>query len=110
MKKEKTIFQKIIDREAPAEIIYEDEIVIVIYDAFPVEPGHFLVIPKKFSVNLIDIDEQTFLYCMSIARKIAKEKIKEWKVDGFRLIINNGKNAKQVVFHTHIHIVPAKKN
>lgn len=105
--REKTIFEKIIDRELPSTVLYEDDRVIAILDIYPQTPGHFLVIPKLHSVNLIDIDEDTFLYLMSTARRLARQRIAEMGVSGFRLIVNNGARAKQVVFHTHVHIVPA---
>lgn len=109
MTPEKTVFQKIIDRELPATILYEDEKVIAILDIFPKATGHFLVIPKKFSVNLIDIEEEDFIYLISTARRLAKEQIAVLGVSGFRLIVNSGAKAKQVVFHTHVHILPAEE-
>lgn len=108
-KREKTIFESIIARDLPATIIYEDERVIAFLDIFPQAPGHFLVVPKRFSTNLIDIEEDDFLYLISTARRLAKEEIKRLGVSGFRLIVNSGSKAKQVIFHTHIHIVPAKE-
>ncbi|MGY6172344.1 histidine triad protein HinT [Candidatus Mycoplasma pogonae] len=106
---EKTIFQKIIDREIPSEIIYEDDKVIAIKDIKPVREGHFLVIPKNHSTNLIDIEEQDFLYTMSKARELALKIIKDMGVAGFNLVVNNHADAGQEVFHTHIHIVPSHK-
>lgn len=107
--REKTIFEKIIDKELPANVLYEDDRVIAIYDINPKTEGHFLVIPKKHSRNLKDIDEQDFQYAISKARELALEEIKKLGVDGFRLIINNEASSKQVVFHTHIHIIPSPK-
>lgn len=102
-----TIFERIIKKEIPAKIIYEDQRVIAIYDIKPLRPGHFLVIPKKHSVNLFDIDDQELSYLIKKARALALIEVKKQKVNGFNLIINNGKEAGQEVFHTHIHIVPS---
>lgn len=103
------IFEKIINKEIPSDIIYEDDRVIAIKDIKPVNPGHFLVIPKKHSTNLIDIDEKNMEYLFSKARELAIKKIKDMKVSGFRLQVNNGKEAGQEVFRTHVHIIPSKK-
>lgn len=103
----KTIFQQIINKEIPSKIYYEDDVVISIYDINPRRPGHILVIPKKLSINLIDIDDNTFSYLMLKAKELAIKLIKEMNVSGFNFIVNNGKNAKQEVFHTHIHIIPS---
>lgn len=106
MSKNKSIFSKIIDREIPAEIIYEDDLVIAFLDAFPHKPGHFLVVPKKQEVNMIEQDEASFIHAMKIARKLAKERVLGSNIPGFRLLVNTGKSAGQTVFHTHIHIIP----
>ncbi|UVD81704.1 HIT family protein [Mycoplasma iguanae] len=103
------IFKKIISREIPANIIYEDDRIIAFLDINPVNIGHFLVVPKKYSVNLIDIEEEDFIYLISKARELALQQIKKMGVSGFKLHVNNGKESNQEVFHTHIHIIPSKK-
>ncbi len=105
-----TIFQKIIDKQAEAKIIFENKKVIAFYDINPKTLGHFLVIPKNYSRNLITIKEKDMLYLIKIARKLALKEIKKLGVDGFRLIINNEASSKQVVFHTHVHIIPSEKS
>ena len=104
-----TIFQKIITREIPATIIYEDDQVIAFNDIKPVNPGHFLVVPKKLSTNLIDIDEETLKYLIVKAKELAIKVTDEMQVEGFKLVVNNGAKSDQEVFHTHIHIIPSKK-
>ena len=104
-----SIFNKIIKKEIPAKVYYEDEKVIAIDDVKPKRPGHFLVIPKTFSNNLIDIEDEDYMYLMKISKKLAKKRIKELNVSGFNLVVNNGENAGQEVFHTHIHIIPSRK-
>lgn len=104
-----TIFQKIINKEAPAQILFENKKVIAFYDINPKAKGHFLVIPKTYSRNLKTIKEKDMIYLFRIARKLALKEIKKLGVDGFRLIVNNETSAKQVVFHTHVHIIPSEK-
>ena len=76
-------------------------------DVNPKAFGHFLVIPKVFSRNLITIENEDLKNLIVKARKIACEVIKKLKVDGFQLIINNESSGHQEVFYTHIHIIPA---
>ncbi|QNM93660.1 HIT family protein [Mycoplasma sp. Pen4] len=103
-----SIFTKIIKREIPSKILYEDDKVIAIYDVNPVREGHFLVIPKTQVDNIIQNTEEEFLYAMKIARKLAKEEIIDKGIPGFKIYINTGKTAGQEVFHTHIHVIPYK--
>ncbi|SYV89626.1 HINT (histidine triad nucleotide-binding protein) family member, partial [Metamycoplasma alkalescens] len=70
---EKDIFQRIIDREIPATILYEDADVIAFLDIKPVQKGHFLVVHKEFSRNLYDIEEKDLLKLVSKARELALE-------------------------------------
>ncbi|MCP4336923.1 MAG: HIT domain-containing protein [Mycoplasma sp.] len=105
-----TIFEKIINGEIPAKVIYEDENVIAFLDHMPKTTGHTLVVPKEFSRNLKDISEKSLVNVMKVAVKVAKHLIKKLEVDGFRIICNNEASSKQVVFHTHIHIIPTESN
>ncbi|MFA7731318.1 histidine triad protein HinT [Mycoplasmopsis synoviae] len=105
---EKSVFKKIIDRELPAEIIYEDDLVIAIMDAFPVSEGHFLVIPKSEKPNMLTHSEEEMTYAFKVAYKLAKERLWDKGIKDFRLMINTGLKGEQTVFHTHIHIVPYK--
>ena len=103
------IFQKIINKEIKSDIYYEDDMVIAIMDIKPKNPGHFLVIPKKYSKNLIDISNEDMIYLFSKSRELAIKKINELKVSGFNLIVNNGEEAGQEIFRTHVHIIPSLK-
>ena len=105
----KTIFQDIIDKKIPAKILFENKRVIAFYDINPVQPGHFLVLPKVYSKNLIDIKEKEMLYLFKIARKLAIKETKKLNVNGFKLRVNNEAQSGQEVFHTHIHIIPSPK-
>ena len=106
---DKTIFQKIIDKEIPSEILYEDDLCIVIKDIAPKAPVHLLVIPKKLITKLSessDEDSQLLGHLMTIVKKMAKE----FEIDdAFNVVINNGENAGQTVFHLHIHILGGGK-
>lgn len=102
-----TIFTKIINKEIPAKILYEDERVIAFYDINPKRPGHFLVIPKNHSTNMIDVSDEDLSYLMLKARELAVKEIKKLNVSGFNIEVNNGKEAGQEVFHTHVHVIPS---
>lgn len=102
------IFVKIINRELPADIIYEDEKCIAFYDKFPAKEGHFLVVPKIKKTDITEMDDEESAYLFNVARKLGKQFCKD-KDKGFRLIINTGKKAGQTIFHTHIHIIPFTK-
>ncbi len=99
-----TIFSKIIKREIPATIIYEDDLALAFRDVNPQAPVHFLVIPKKPVVNLSDAKEedQSLLgHLLLIANKVALQE----GLTNFRLVTNNGAEAGQSVFHLHIHVL-----
>lgn len=104
-----TIFSKIIRKEIKANILFENKKVIAFYDINPIEKGHFLVVPKKYSRNLKTIKNKDLTYLIKISRKLALREIKRLNVNGFKLHINNEPEAGQEVFHTHIHIIPSKK-
>ena len=104
---EKNIFEKIIDREIPAEIIYEDERVISFLDIEPIEPGHLLVVPKKRYKYVWEMPEEDFLYLQKIILLISKKIEKELSC-GLNIIQNNKKVAGQEIFHVHFHLIPRK--
>ena len=104
----KTIFQKIIDREVPSKILFEDDKCIVIEDIAPKAPIHLLIIPKKPIRKLSEVkpDDKNLLgHLMIVISEITKELNIE---DAFNIIINNGEEAGQTVFHLHIHILAGK--
>ena len=103
-----TIFSKIINREIPADIVYEDELCLAFRDVSPQAPIHILVIPKKPIPKLSDAtnDDQVLLgHLMMTAKKIAAD---EGIDNAFRLVINNGENAGQSVFHLHVHLLAGR--
>ena len=103
-----TIFGKIINREIPADIVYEDDKCLAFRDVNPQAPVHILVIPKK-TISMLTEAEQTDTellgHLLHIAGKIARD---EGYGDAFRLIINNGEGAGQTVFHLHVHLLAGR--
>jgi histidine triad (HIT) family protein len=101
----KTIFQKIIDREIPAQIEHEDEKCIAIRDVSPQAPVHCLIIPKKLIPRVAEAtaDDQILLgHLLLTAQQVAK------KLDlktGFRIVINNGRDGGETVPHLHVHLL-----
>ncbi|QJG66691.1 HIT domain-containing protein [Mycoplasma phocoeninasale] len=103
---ERDTFQRIIDRDIPATIIYEDDKTIAFLDIDPVSKGHFLVVPKKYSKNLYDIKKEDLAYLMEIVKQLAIEQTDKLGASGFKLEMNNNESAGQSVFRTHIHVIP----
>lgn len=100
------IFLRIINREIPANIIYEDDLVIAFLDIAPVNRGHTLVVPKKHFVNIQDGDPEILAHMIKIVQKIAQAQVKELGAEGFNLVVNNGIAGGQEVMHSHFHVVP----
>ena len=104
-----TIFGKIINREIPARIVYEDEQCLAFQDINPQAPTHVLLIPKKEIPRLADAtaaDQAVLGHLMVVAGAIARELGVE---DAFRVVVNNGADAGQSVFHLHLHILAGRK-
>ena len=104
-----TIFQKIIDKELPADIIYEDELALVFKDINPVAPTHLLIIPKKQIVKVSDAenqDKELLGHLLLVAGKVARDLGID---EAFRLVVNNGAGAQQTVFHLHIHLIAERE-
>ncbi|GGY51648.1 histidine triad nucleotide-binding protein [Bacterioplanes sanyensis] len=102
---EDTIFGKILRGELPADIVYEDEQCIAFRDLYPAAPTHILVIPRKPIPRLCDAtaDDAALLgHLMLAANKVAEQ---EGLGDRFRLVVNNGAEAGQSVFHLHLHVI-----
>ncbi len=104
----KTIFSKIIDKEIPADIVYEDDQVLAFRDIVPQAPVHILVIPKKPILNLkhVEPEDQDLLgHLLLSVKKIAQQ---EGLSNGYRVVINNGTDAGQTVDHLHFHILAGR--
>jgi len=102
----KTIFQRIIDREIPSSVVYEDDEFIAIRDIAPKAPIHVLVIPKQLSTRLDEIEDEghmgrLFLTATKVARSLTND---------YRVVVNVGEGGGQEVFHTHVHILGGWQN
>lgn len=100
-----TIFSKIIRREIPADIVYEDDLCLAFKDINAQAPTHILVIPKKPIVCLDDAeeaDQELLGHLLMAVKKIAKEANLS---NGYRVVINNGGDGGQTVYHLHLHIL-----
>ena len=105
-----TIFTKIINKEIPSDMVYQDDLVTAFRDINPQAPVHILIVPNKEIATVNDIeedDERITGRMMHVAKKLAAEEgIAE---DGFRLIINCNKHGNQEVFHLHMHLVGGRQ-
>ena len=105
-----TLFQNLINRELPADIVYEDDEVFAFRDIAPQAPTHILIIPKK-KITRIDeaqvSDAPLLGKLLLTAAKIALEL--DLKANGYRLVINNGKDAGEAVPYLHIHLLAGRK-
>ncbi len=103
-----TIFSKIINKEIPADVVYEDELSLAFRDINPQAPVHILIIPKKAMPRLTDAaeaDRELLGHLMLVAHKVAAG---EGVVDAFRLVLNNGAGAGQEVMHMHFHLLAGR--
>lgn len=103
-----TLFTRIINRDIPADILYEDDQCIVINDIAPQAPVHMLVIPRQPLPRLADasqVDREMLGHLMWVAGEVARQFGID---DAFRLVVNNGAEAGQTVFHLHLHILANK--
>jgi len=102
---EKNIFKKIIDKEIPAEILYEDEHCLAFYDVAPQAPTHLLVIPKKeiASIDAIDREDAALLGHLWI---VIRDLARKLELDqGYRVVVNCGEEGGQTVDHLHFHLL-----
>ena len=107
---EDCLFCKIIKGEIPCNKIYENDKVFAFLDIAPVNKGHALVIPKEHHKDLLDMPDDILAEVAIISKKVAKAVIEATNADGFNIGKNNGKAAGQVIFHSHMHIIPRFEN
>lgn len=103
------LFLKIIEREVPADIVYEDDDVLAFTDINPQAPLHVLIIPKKHIRTLNDAgdeDEVLLGKLVNTARKIAREN--DVAEEGYRVVMNCNRGAGQTVFHIHLHLLAGR--
>ncbi|MHA1292645.1 MAG: HIT domain-containing protein [Promethearchaeota archaeon] len=107
---ENCIFCKIINKEIPAKIIFEDEKNIALLDIFPINEGHTIIIPKCHYQNIEEIPEKDFIDLFKCVKKIAQNIHEKLEIDGYNILQNNFPAAGQIINHIHIHIIPRKEN
>ena len=98
------IFCRIVAGEAPARIVYQDEAVTVFHDAHPVAPTHVLIVPNRHVTGVTSVepeDAPVLGKLFVVARQVAED----LGVEAYRLVVNNGRNAGQSVFHLHVHLL-----
>ena len=104
------LFCKIVNKEIPAEIIYEDSQAVAILDVHPKAPGHTMVLPKTHVGDLLDLPEEKIAPVFSAVKKVATLLKKSLKPDAFTIGINNGRMSGQLIDHLHIHVIPRWAN
>lgn len=104
------LFCKIISGDMPSHKVYEDEHTLAFLDINPVNPGHTLVIPKKHYKNLYETPDEVLAKLMAVVHKLSISIKESLKAEGINIMMNNDPAAGQVIFHTHIHIVPRFEN
>jgi len=110
MENKDCVFCKIINKEIPAEIVYEDKNFLAFKTIEPVSTGHTLVIPKEHAENVLDIEQAILEKLSGVAQNIAKDLVKNQAATGVNLLHAAGKDAQQSVFHFHMHVVPRYEN
>lgn len=101
-----TIFEKIINQEIPAYVVYDDEHVLAILDHAQQTKGHTLVMPKKHYVNVLDTPTEVYLEVMKVAQELAIQIKDKLQASGINLLTNANEVAGQSVMHFHVHILP----
>jgi histidine triad (HIT) family protein len=101
-----TIFEKIIGREIPAYIVYEDDDVISFLDISQATKGHTLVVPKKAYKNIYEMPEDLLSKVIIVTQKVAKAIELAFNPKGLNILNNTNEIAGQTVFHFHVHIIP----
>ena len=104
------IFEKIIAKEIPATIVYEDEDTLAFMDIGPIIKGHTLVIPKTCYDPVTETPDEVLTKLILVSKRIAAAQMKSLGADGINIIQNNGAAAGQEVPHVHIHVIPRFEN
>ena len=100
------IFCKIINKEIPSNIVYEDDKFLAFLDIAKATNGHTILIPKKHSKNILECDDETLSEMIVVAKKIALNLTSKLGADGCNILTNCNEVAGQTCFHFHIHIIP----
>ncbi len=100
------VFCKVIGGDLPSHTLYQDDQLIAILDISPINPGHTLLVPKAHTVNVMEMTPEDTGAVFAAARRLAPAILKSVGAESFNLSTNVGRAAGQVVFHTHIHLIP----
>ena len=109
MSQQKTLFEKIIDREIPADIVFEDDLCLAFRDINPQAPVHILVIPKKPIPSLADATEDDRVLLGHLLLVLKNVALQEGLDNGFRTVLNTGPDGGQDVYHLHFHLLGKRK-
>jgi histidine triad (HIT) family protein len=104
------IFCKIINKDIPADIVFEDDLVVAFLDIKPVSRGHVLVVPKKHTADVLSATDDVLIDLMPKVKKIAQALVKTVGADGINISANNGAASGQIIFHLHFHLIPRFNN
>jgi histidine triad (HIT) family protein len=108
-KTESCVFCRIVRRELPASIIYEDDDVMALLDINPVQEGHSLVIPKKHFTDIWDIEPEVLAKVDAVAQRVARRMAGVMRAEGVNTFSASGKPAGQEIYHFHMHVIPLGK-
>lgn len=107
MSNQNCIFCQIINGEAEASFVYEDELVVAFMDLHPINPGHTLIIPRHHAPHLADMDGDTGAHLFRVTQRIvAAVRQSGVRCEGVNLFLADGEAAYQDVFHVHMHVIP----
>ena len=100
------IFCKIVTKEIPAEVLYENEYVISVLDINPIHLGHALILPKQHCKDFLDLPDDTYQSLLQATKVVTQALVQSLKLEAYNIFSNNGTIAGQSVFHFHLHITP----
>lgn len=100
------LFCKIIKKEIPSSIIFEDDYTLAFLDIAPVNKGHVLVVPKLHSDDFLSTEDEVMDKLFKTVKRVSEAVVKATGAHGVNISINNGAAAGQVIFHLHVHIIP----
>ena len=104
------VFCNIVKGAEKAFKIFEDDVVLVILDKYPLTRGHSLVITKKHYDNFLMLDRETASHVVEVARAVAKSSLETLNAVGVNILTNIGRGAGQIIFHAHVHVIPRYEN
>ena len=106
---EDCIFCKIVKKEIPSKIIFENDTNIAFLDILPINPGHAIIIPKNHYQNIEDIPEDELIKLLKVVKKLAILIHNKLEIEGYNILQNNFEAAGQEINHIHFHIIPRYK-